>query len=122
TASASCAVSSSSTVWSFSPGCFCSPAATTEPYPLSLHDALPISGLGSGRAGHQRSGCPARADHCPAADRPGPAVSRRRGAVALRSEEHTSELQSREKLVCRPLLEKKKKKIMRGESSVLNKS
>src|SRR5690606_2754002 len=33
------------------------------------------------------------------------------GAVAARSEEHTSELQSREKLVCRLLLEKKKYQI-----------
>src|SRR6266511_4457361 len=39
--------------------------------------------------------------------------------AAVRSEEHTSELQSRENLVCRPLLEKKKKLqiyILRGQS------
>src|SRR5690606_39871377 len=44
---------------------------------------------------------------------PGPAahtqvVVEHEQPVALRSEEHTSELQSRENLVCRPLLEKKK--------------
>src|SRR5690606_39784985 len=37
-----------------------------------------------------------------------PAAGTRRGRVFFRSEEHTSELQSREKLVCRLLLEKKK--------------
>src|SRR2546422_2132941 len=37
-------------------------------------------------------------------------VERRAGAVGARSEEHTSELQSRLHLVCRLLLEKKKKK------------
>src|SRR2546428_4802299 len=38
-------------------------------------------------------------------------VGRRLGQRAMRSEEHTSELQSRSDLVCRLLLEKKKKKI-----------
>src|SRR5688572_31992665 len=36
---------------------------------------------------------------------------RRREALMIRSEEHTSELQSQSNLVCRLLLEKKKKKI-----------
>src|SRR5690606_40968467 len=40
----------------------------------------------------------------------GPGVRREPGPGQVRSEEHTSELQSREKLVCRLLLEKKKKK------------
>src|SRR5436309_1992514 len=40
-----------------------------------------------------------------------PASPKRDTAAAVRSEEHTSELQSRENLVCRLLLEKKKKKI-----------
>src|SRR3712207_7007615 len=48
-------------------------------------------------------------------DAPDPGHSRRRGSVAQdatrRSEEHTSELQSRQYLVCRLLLEKKKKVI-----------
>src|SRR5437773_8616895 len=67
--------------------------ATTEIYTLSLHDALPIypgvedlHGVGAGRD---------------------LAVQVPRGT---RSEEHTSELQSHHDLVCRLLLEKKKKK------------
>ena len=40
----------------------------------------------------------------------GTGAQRGRGAFLPRSEEHTSELQSRFDLVCRPLLEKKKKK------------
>src|SRR2546428_6467538 len=69
---------------------FFNDTATTEIYTLSLHDALPIS--------LQRL-----------------TVHRRRGSKELsswvarpRSEEHTSELQSRSDLVCRLLLEKKK--------------
>src|SRR5438093_7465168 len=50
----------------------------------------------------------------PTADQPGlhasVAIERPRGRYALRSEEHTSELQSLTNLVCRLLLEKKKKK------------
>src|SRR5438309_2606072 len=65
--------------------------ATTEPYTLSLHDALPICGRGGLR--------PLRGL------REGPG---RRGPRSVRSEEHTSELQSQFHLVCRLLLEKKK--------------
>src|SRR5438046_6853554 len=72
--------------------------------PLSLHDALPISRFecnprAGGRASRHPSG----------AGRP-PAGSGRVSARAARSEEHTSELQSLTNLVCRLLLEKKKKK------------
>src|SRR3712207_7622101 len=86
---------------------FFNDTATTEIYTLSLHDALPIcdvvcysvrpavamagrvrltraSGILQGRARRSRHGLPRR------------------------SEEHTSELQSRQYLVCRLLLEKKK--------------
>src|SRR6266702_2460781 len=70
---------------------FFNDTATTEIYTLSLHDALPISAR-PGRAGRRAAG---RA-HLGA----GPPT---------RSEEHTSELQSRGHLVCRLLLEKKKK-------------
>src|SRR5437868_11839694 len=72
--------------------------ATTEIYTLSLHDALPISYAG-GRAHRGLEGKPAakgRADQ-------------RRIMQVERSEEHTSELQSRFDLVCRLLLEKKKR-------------
>src|SRR3712207_8371791 len=103
--------------------CFCfffNDTATTEIYTLSLHDALPIlvpacPAGGSGESGNRfRSlrevflGCPAR----------GSGTSERwfRDAMHVipecpRSEEHTSELQSRQYLVCRLLLEKKKKHI-----------
>src|SRR5690606_40548729 len=75
--------------------------ATTGPYTLSLHDALPIS---AGRA-VARDPRPARG----AAPVPGgrPPPGRR---IAARSEEHMSELQSRENLVCRLLLAKKKRR------------
>src|SRR6478735_12408952 len=76
---------------------FSNHTATTEIYPLSLHDALPISN-------RQAPGIPAvrGPDQEKLASRP------RR--PSSRSEEHTSELQSPCNLVCRLLLEKKKKK------------
>src|SRR5690606_41848486 len=94
----------------------CPARAHAQIYPLSLHDALPI--------------LPVRAQVCalpaPISDAP-ESCSTSRGCVWSdvspvprrpsnqtqprdRSEEHTSELQSRENLVCRLLLEKKKKK------------
>src|SRR2546422_5446345 len=79
---------------------FFNDTATTEIYTLSLHDALPISS----RAACRR----ARPLRCArAAGSPRRRSPRPRGT---RSEEHTSELQSRLHLVCRLLLEKKKKK------------
>src|SRR2546430_11375811 len=85
---------------------FFNDTATTEIYTLSLHDALPICGRGARR--HRRE-LP-----LPEADRPRHARRARAGAPAARhgrgrSEEHTSELQSQSNLVCRLLLEKKKK-------------
>src|SRR3982750_4924057 len=78
---------------------FFNDTATTEIYTLSLHDALPIW-RPARRARH----------HAPAA--------RRRGA-RHRSEEHTSELQSRSDLVCRLLLEKKNKtQRVQGRSQI----
>src|SRR3712207_8722934 len=84
---------------------FFNDTATTEIYTLSLHDALPISScdVARGKAqehlrrrgrrpGHLR--VPGRHDQEPA-------------RLRARSEEHTSELQSRQYLVCRLLLEKK---------------
>src|SRR2546422_1098764 len=84
---------------------FFNDTATTEIYTLSLHDALPISGDAAHPAAHVRD-APARGWRRPSR-RPGNARSRGPGH---RSEEHTSELQSRLHLVCRLLLEKKKKK------------
>src|SRR6266511_6302128 len=67
---------------------FFNDTATTEIYTLSLHDALPISTRPRSWIRCPRGSCsPARWS---------------------RSEEHTSELQSRENIVCRLLLEKKK--------------
>src|SRR5215217_8339613 len=72
--------------------------ATTEIYTLSLHDALPS------RPVQPATPVPARRRECPGGPAAGPAKA------VPRSEEHTSELQSRQYLVCRLLLEKKKKK------------
>src|SRR5262245_64851298 len=76
--------------------------ATTEIYTLSLHDALPTCvprpvqpiAPSSCSAGHWTRSC--HGGWC--------------GPGSARSEEHTSELQSLRHLVCRLLLEKKKKK------------
>src|SRR3712207_8220338 len=91
---------------------FFNDTATTEIYTLSLHDALPICPRGGGlnapaaeevayyaieQAIELALGVPEtsqRSQHC---------------YHPLRSEEHTSELQSRQYLVCRLLLEKKNK-------------
>src|SRR5690349_25078293 len=78
--------------------------ATTEIYTLSLHDALPICTSTSVPAGPRAC----RTDSSPASCSPAPP----RAMPSSRSEEHTSELQSRRDLVCRLLLEKKKKKTL----------
>src|SRR5690606_41427363 len=105
---------------------FCNVAATTATYLLSLHDALPISrhtvwlgrmiglvlaswllfGTSLSWAGTNASMCGADATSIEA---PPVSPNAKSGQIAApRSEEHTSELQSRENLVCRLLLEKKK--------------
>src|SRR5258708_15839278 len=71
---------------------FFNDTATTEIYTLSLHDALPISQLVHSR-------CARRDPLCESSTVP---------SIGRRSEEHTSELQSPDHLVCRLLLEKKK--------------
>src|SRR3712207_8267302 len=88
--------------------CFFNDTATTEIYTLSLHDALPIC---------QRTTSPSVSP----SPRSGSLNSRSamwelspprlevQASLDGRSEEHTSELQSRQYLVCRLLLEKKKK-------------
>src|SRR5690606_39849253 len=104
--------------------CVCSATPPTELYTLSLHDALPISPASPVASGPVASG----SDTSP---RPGATsaptctvspvapvspvaspcsragVSPAAMSLRPRSEEHTSELQSRENLVCRLLLEKK---------------
>src|SRR5690242_21623685 len=79
---------------------FFNDTATTEIYTLSLHDALPISGWSP-------STTPCRTARCSAGCCA--AWSCSTAGTGCRSEEHTSELQSHVNLVCRLLLEKKKK-------------
>src|SRR3712207_7243275 len=92
---------------------FLNDTATTEIYTLSLHDALPISTASPRRARGGSSPRATAAVEAPgmprtaAVRRPGCATRRTR-CTRTRSEEHTSELQSRQYLVCRLLLEKKK--------------
>src|SRR6266704_6954559 len=77
---------------------FFNDTATTEIYTLSLHDALPIQ-LGGDLGGLDRI------------------VFEQEPHAQIRSEEHTSELQSRFDIVCRLLLEKKKELISRRRPS-----
>src|SRR3712207_7295676 len=93
---------------------FVNDTATTEIYTLSLHDALPIfrRGLGPEQQLDWVAAQPQREEDD---DRDGEQRGRDLDQSAkdvgahVRSEEHTSELQSRQYLVCRLLLEKKKK-------------
>src|SRR2546429_9255827 len=86
----------------FSSFFFFNDTATTEIYTLSLHDALPICGRRPLLAARRQ-------------------VDRRHlhGPVPGRSEEHTSELQSRLHLVCRLLLEKKNRLCAATSSRLL---
>src|SRR3712207_7650987 len=84
---------------------FFNDTATTEIYTLSLHDALPISIRGGEQTHDQDAAVAGLLRHRRAPGRPSPLIC---DARDLRSEEHTSELQSRQYLVCRLLLEKKK--------------
>src|SRR5256885_12537738 len=88
---------------------FFNDTATTEIYTLSLHDALPISG--SERSGSHTKCVPRPnvAPSCSSYPFSSQAMARLCSPKATRSEEHTSELQSPCNLVCRLLLEKKKK-------------
>src|SRR5206468_12305693 len=98
---------------------FFSEPSPTEIYTLSLHDALPICRNGCALSPgaskritaqlHHRRAAPAHSREwraCAYHAAPGTSFGSRR---CSRSEEHTSELQSRSDLVCRLLLEKKKK-------------
>src|SRR5437773_11583175 len=80
--------------------------ATTEIYTLSLHDALPIFvGKASGTWPASRGWHRVIVGRAPSPE----LRERPRRPSRRRSEEHTSELQSHHDLVCRLLLEKKKK-------------
>src|SRR5258707_7356299 len=80
---------------------FFNDTATTEIYTLSLHDALPIYPVNLAAPSISLAHALRR--------RGSRAPSSTTQGVRERSEEHTSELQSRQYLVCRLLLEKKKK-------------
>src|SRR5262245_64336993 len=100
---------------------FFTPPPSPDIYTLSLHDALPISEhhtgprVGQGptrrregpRAGPRRAGGQVQSSDQPVTAQQAP----------LRSEEHTSELQSLRHLVCRLLLEKKKKKYRKKQTT-----
>src|SRR2546427_9511600 len=82
---------------------FFNDTATTEIYTLSLHDALPIC---SRRGRRQPQHVEIATRHAGILEHPARA---QQPVHARRSEEHTSELQSQSNIVCRLLLEKKKK-------------
>src|SRR3712207_8470920 len=98
---------------------FFNDTATTEIYTLSLHDALPIWGTSwtwdrpcgstcsTGSPWRSATRCTAPPTSCP---------TECSAWSHTRSEEHTSELQSRQYLVCRLLLEKKKRSISTTKS------
>src|SRR3712207_7820014 len=98
---------------------FFNDTATTEIYTLSLHDALPISSRLRGLKASQgpppskAEARPGAGELCRLQRQVRPAQGLRGSPLGrVRSEEHTSELQSRQYLVCRLLLEKKKKQIL----------
>src|SRR5258706_16390203 len=94
---------------------FFNDTATTEIYTLSLHDALPISLIFADRkvVTRGRTTSDSKRRHC-LRRQPFPAL------LLRRSEEHTSELQSLTNLVCRLLLEKKKKNNITTTCEFLN--
>src|SRR2546425_10460733 len=99
---------------------FFNDTATTEIYTLSLHDALPICRhprlFQAGQGRRQMAHLPGAGGSAARNGYPhlgGTSTSARKVSHLTRSEEHTSELQSLAYLVCRLLLEKKKKTTQR---------
>src|SRR5204862_8110681 len=93
---------------------FFNATAPTDIYPLSLHDALPIFACADDNEARRLAAAAVAAEAAtqPECVRQALALYLSQLPVAVRqtrSEEHTSELQSRRDLVCRLLLEKKKK-------------
>src|SRR3712207_7462725 len=93
---------------------FFNDTATTEIYTLSLHDALPIyTSTSTWVSWYVDCHCGGRSDVLSNVSTVSGRMARRVLSASVeqrmpRSEEHTSELQSRQYLVCRLLLEKKK--------------
>src|SRR5690606_42105273 len=105
---------------------FVNTTATTVIYSLSLHDALPICTSIEAYFCAREKTCHGAAEYCASARHNARQATRfaafkraRRAGLSAptlpRSEEHTSELQSRENLVCRLLLEKKKNKTTQSK-------
>src|SRR3712207_8204063 len=99
---------------------FFNDTATTEIYTLSLHDALPISSMSSPLVVMAPRVTPepqrkALEEDCGTIKRIGTQACLK-DLKLVRSEEHTSELQSRQYLVCRLLLEKKKKNYKKTQN------
>src|SRR5207253_9793993 len=89
---------------------FCiNPRARASSHSLSLHDALPISipRRWWSAETYTRSMCPSDSNSANPTGRPASSATGTNRGVGVRSEEHTSELQSRGHLVCRLLLENK---------------
>src|SRR2546430_14844830 len=93
---------------------FFNDTATTEIYTLSLHDALPISLMFACSYGAAFGAI----QHIPRIVPGLPQVVHLARAAQERSEEHTSELQSQSNLVCRLLLEKKKRQLLKNSRRI----
>src|SRR5947208_11296852 len=89
---------------------FFTDTAATEIYTLSLHDALPISSIPDAVDASRIAAVGSMPMARPVGPTRSAAISR-----SMRSEEHTSELQSPDHLVCRLLLEKKKRRRRRAK-------
>src|SRR3712207_9013448 len=105
---------------------FFNDTATTEIYTLSLHDALPIFSMpdstGAAKRNEERpkpsgmtstAACPSPSSGAVSSSMSRPVMPT--SSVPARSEEHTSELQSRQYLVCRLLLEKKNIRLWQSQ-------
>src|SRR2546430_9962110 len=104
---------------------FFNDTATTEIYTLSLHDALPICPGPPPSLWHYLWTSQRKRDTVLWPSQRRPRMPEDKSEVlqgTLRSEEHTSELQSQSNLVCRLLLEKKKKQQIRDDDAQHDKS
>src|SRR3712207_7548598 len=99
---------------------FFNDTATTEIYTLSLHDALPISAELAVAVHRQRcwSSLLRVLSDLGSSTLEDADLNKGQSVTEYRSEEHTSELQSRQYLVCRLLLEKKKKTLTSTSPSI----
>src|SRR5690349_23321753 len=103
------------------------PRSTLFPYTTLFRSLLDDGAVCIRPAEHSRGDCGIRSCLAHAPRQTWPSSQRRAGCppcskVMKRSEEHTSELQSRRDLVCRLLLEKKKKKIKKIQRHLYDES